>query len=180
MKRICSRRNDLIVNVYKLQDWFRVKGYHEEIVNKDTKTSISGSRNKSKQNTQVNSQKAISLVVTDNPFLYPLGKSIGKYLFLLYQDDEVTWLLTPALVVSFRSARTLKNHLVRAKVYPTEEMLIESKKCLGNHCQVCKNVADILWTKKFIRLITDLHAVINAWCIYYDVKFVDVNILVKL
>ena len=63
MKRICSRRSDFIVNKNKLKDWFRERGYPEEIVNKETKraleSSISSSNNKSKKNTQGDRQKGI-------------------------------------------------------------------------------------------------------------------------
>ena len=31
MKIICSRRSDVIVNINKLKDWFRERGYPEEI-----------------------------------------------------------------------------------------------------------------------------------------------------
>ena len=56
MKRICFREKDLIVNISKLKDWFRERGYPEEIVNKETKRalklSINSSNSKSKNNTQ--------------------------------------------------------------------------------------------------------------------------------
>ena len=61
MKRICSRRSDLIVSINKLKGWFRERGYPEEIVNKETKgaleSSINSSNNKSKKNTQGDRQK---------------------------------------------------------------------------------------------------------------------------
>ena len=44
---------------------------------------------------------------------------------------------TPALTVSFRTARALRTHLVKAKVYPAK-----SKKCLRDYCQVHKNVVE--------------------------------------
>ena len=51
MKRICSRRSNLIVNINKLIDWFRETCYPEEIVNKETKraseSSIRSVNNKS-------------------------------------------------------------------------------------------------------------------------------------
>ena len=73
-----------------------------------------------------------------------------------------------ALFVFSRTASTLTTHLVRAKVYPAEERLVGSKKCLRNRCQVCKKIlwkqtpSKVLWTKMFTRLITDLHVVINV------------------
>ena len=50
---------------------------------------------------------------------------------------------------------------MRAKVYPAEERLVGSRKCLRNRCQVCKNFVEtdtskVLWTKRLIRLITDI------------------------
>ena len=93
MKRICSRRSDLIVNINKLKDSFRERGYPEEIVNKETKraleSSIGSFYNRSKNITQDDRQKGIPLVVTYNPFLCHLGQTIRKNLFLLYQDEEV-------------------------------------------------------------------------------------------
>ena len=56
MKRICSRGSGLIVNINKLKDWFRERGYLEEVVNKETKqaleSSVSSSNNKSKKSTR--------------------------------------------------------------------------------------------------------------------------------
>ena len=158
-------------NINKLKDWFRERGYLEEIVNKETKraleSSIGSFNNRYKKITQDDRQKGIPLVVTYNPFLCHLGQTIRKNLFLLYQDEEVKRVFTPAPFVSFRTARTLRTHLVRVKVYPVEERLVGSRKCLRNRCQVCKNVVETdtfqsLWTKRFTRLITDLHVVINV------------------
>ena len=119
MKRTCSRRSDIIVNINKLKDWYRERGYPKEIVNKETKraleSSICSSNNKSKKNTQGDRQKGIPLVVTFNPFLCHQGQTIRKSLFFLYQDEEVKRVFTPAPFVSFRTVRTIRTHLVRAK-----------------------------------------------------------------
>ena len=150
MKRICSRRNNLTVYTNKLNDWCRERSYLEEIVNKETKRSldpyISSFDNKSKKNTLGDRQKGIFSVVTYNPFLCHLSKTIRKNLFLLYQDEEIKRVFTPASFVSFCIARTLRTHLVRAKVYPLEVRLVGSIKCFRNHCHVCKTVvkADII------------------------------------
>ena len=118
----------------------------EFVVNKETKraleSSISSSNNKSKKNTQGDRQKGTPLVVTYNSFLCHLGQTIRQNLFLLYQDEEVKRVFTPAPFFSFRTARTLRTHLLRAKVYPAEERLVGSRKCLRNRCQVCKNVVE--------------------------------------
>ena len=43
MKRICSRRSNLIVSINKLKNWFKERGYPEEIVNKETKRALESS-----------------------------------------------------------------------------------------------------------------------------------------
>ena len=72
--------------------------------------SISSFSNNLENNTQGNSQKGILLVVSYNSYLSHLGQTIHRCLFLLYQDDGIKQVLTPAHFVSFRSARTLSNH----------------------------------------------------------------------
>ena len=72
----------------------------------------------------------------------PSRSNYKKNLFLLYQDKEVKHVFTPAPFVSFRTARTLRNHLVQAKVYPANERLVGSRECLRNRCQVCKNFVE--------------------------------------
>ena len=154
MKIICSRRSDLIVNISKHKDWFRERSYPEEMVNKETKraleSSIGSSNNKSKKNTQGDREEGIPLAVTYNPFLCHLGQTIRKILFLLYQDEEVKRVFTPAPFVSFRTARTLRTQLVRAKVYPAEERLLGSRKCLRNRFQVCKYVVETDTFQSFV------------------------------
>ena len=78
--------------------------------------------------------------MTYKTFLCHLGQTIRKNIFLLYQDEEVKRVFPPAPFVSFRTARTLRSHLVRAKVYPVQERLVGSRKCFRNPCQVCRNV----------------------------------------
>ena len=89
-------------------------------------------------------------MVTYSCFLCHLGQTIRKNLFLLYQDGEVKRVFTPTPSVSFRTAKTLRIHLERAKVYPVEERLVGSRKHLRNRCQVCKNVVEIDTSQSFV------------------------------
>ena len=89
-------------------------------------------------------------MVTYNPFLCHLGQTIRKNIFLLYQDEKVKRVFTPDPFVSFRTARTLRTHLVRAKAYPAEERLVGSRKCFRNRCQVCKNVVETDTFQSFV------------------------------
>ena len=46
--------------------------------------------------------------------------------------------------------RTLRSHLVRARVYPVGERLVGSRKCNKNRCQVCKNVIETETFQSFV------------------------------
>ena len=117
--------------------------------------SISSFSNNLENNTQGNSQKGILLVVSYNSYLSHLGQTIHRCLFLLYQDDEIKQVFTPAHFVSFRSARTLSNHLLRTKMYAPERkqenwINIMFKQSLSN-LQECF-VNKYLWTKKVYKI----------------------------
>ena len=89
----------------------------------------------------------------------PSRSNYKKFFFLLYQNGEARRLFTPAPFVFLRIARDLRTHVVRAKVYPVEERLAGSRKCLRNRYQICKNVVE---TNTF----TDLH-VVSTKCLVY-------------
>ena len=65
---------------------------------------------------------------------------------------ELNKYLTLPPFVSFRSVRTLRNHLVRAKVYQVGERLVGSRKCNKNRCQVCKNVIETETFQSFVKI----------------------------
>ena len=40
MRRICSKKSDLVANIGKLKDWFKESGYPEDMFNKETKRAL--------------------------------------------------------------------------------------------------------------------------------------------
>ena len=77
--------------------------------------------------------------MTYNPALKNLSQVIRKNLQLLYADEQVKKVFSPAPCVSFRSTRNLKSYLVRSKIYLLERK-VGSEKCKSKHCLVCLNV----------------------------------------
>ena len=146
IRRICSKKNDLVANVRKLKDWFKERGYPEDMVNKETKKALhspSLSRSKtSERSTSGNCGTGVPLVVNCNPILCCVGKVIRKNLCFLYQYEEVEQVFNPAPLASFRSVRTLRSRLVRAKVYQERKRLVGSRKCNKSRSQICKNVIE--------------------------------------
>ena len=154
MRRICSKKNNLVAIIGKLMDWFKERGYPEDMVNKETKRALEspslGRSKTSERSVSGNCGKGVPLVVNYNPILCRLGQVIRKNLCFLYQDEEVKQVFSPAPFVSFRSVRTLRSHLVRAKIYPVGERLVGSRKCNKNRCQVCKNVIETETFQSFV------------------------------
>ena len=124
-------------------------------------------------------------MITYNTFLCHLGQTTRKKLFLPCQNEEVKRVFTPAHFVSFRTARTLRTHIVRAKVYSAQERLVWLRRCLRNRYQVCKNVVETdnfqsFVDKKVYKINHRFACSDKCLFISYHVKFVDGNILVKL
>ena len=63
-------------------------------------------------------ETGVPLVVTYHPRLHNLSAIMRKYFTFLYAEEKVKRVFTPAPFVSFPSGYSLRNHLVRAKVYP--------------------------------------------------------------
>ena len=56
-------------------------------------------------------------------------------------SPEAKAVLSPAPMVSFRSARRISSYLVRAKLYPLERC-VGSRQCKKRRCEVCTNVTE--------------------------------------
>ena len=154
MRRIYSKKSDLVTNVRKLTNWLKERGYPEDMVNKETKRALEspslGRSKTSERSVSGNGGTGVPLVVNYNSILCRLGQVIRKNLCFLYQDEEVKQVFNPAPFVSFRSVRALRRHLVRAKVYPVGERLVGSRKCNKNSCQVSKNVIETETFQSFV------------------------------
>ena len=94
------------------------------------------------------------------------GKRYIK-IFFFYQDEEVKQVFIPAPFASFLSVRTLRSHLVSAKVYPVGERLVWSRKFNKNPYKVCKNFIktdtfQYFLIRRFIKSIIDLQVVMSG------------------
>ena len=113
-------------------------------------------------------------MVNYNPFLNCLGQTRHKNLCFPYQDEEIKQVFIPAPFVSCRSVRTLRSHLVRAKVYPVGERLVESRKCNKNPYKVCKNVIKTDTFQSFlykrVYKISHIFTCNNVWSTSWHVR----------
>ena len=107
----------LNVHIENRKSRFRKRGYPyyliKEQVEKVLRLSPSDENNSKKVN-------EVPLVVTYNPAFKNLFQVIRKNLQLLYADEQVKKVFSPAPFVSFRSTRNLKSYLLRSKIYALE------------------------------------------------------------
>ena len=93
MRRICCKKSDLVANIGKLKDWFKERGYPEDMVNKETKRALEspslGCSKTSEKSVSGNFGTGVPLAVNYNSALCCLGQVICKNLCFLYQDEEV-------------------------------------------------------------------------------------------
>ena len=137
LKRICSDKSDLNVHVEDLKTWFRKRGYPDHLIREQVEKALRLTPSDENNSKKVN---GVPLVVTYNPAFKNLFQVIRKNLQLLYADEEVKKVFSPAPFVSFRSTRNLKNYLVRSKIYPLERE-VGSENCKSKRCLVCLNVS---------------------------------------
>ena len=137
LKRICSEKSDRNVHVQDLKTWFRKRRYPDHIIREQVEKALRLSPSNENNSKKVN---GVSLVVTYNPVFKNLFQVIRKNLQLLYADEEIKKVFSPAPFVSFRSTRNLKSYLIRSKIYPLERE-VGSEKGKSKRCLVCLNVS---------------------------------------
>ena len=119
VSRICSYQSDFVRLLGNVKSWFSGIGYPSDLVESETKkvkvTHNINNRNRGK------SIKGAPFVLTYHPKLKSLNKILTKKLYLLYIEKEMKNAFTPKPMISFRSARNLRNYFVRAKMYPIEK-----------------------------------------------------------
>ena len=81
----------------------------------------------------------MNFVVTYYPNVKKLGKVIKDLLPLLCSDEEVQNVFSSPPMVSDRSARKIKDYIVRSKLYQLERN-VGCGGCGNGRCQACKNI----------------------------------------
>ena len=104
--------------------------------------------------------------MTYHPKVKKLGKLIKDLLPFLYGDEEVQKVFVPPPMVSYRSARKIKDYIIRFKMYPRERN-VGCGGCGNSRFQVCKNIKvadtfDSFTTKKVTKSTMNLTAMISA------------------
>ena len=102
MRKICSKKSDLVTIVRKLKDSFQERGYPKDFFNKETKghlkvlSPLLGRPKTSERSVSGNDGTGEPLVINNNPIIFRLGHVIRKTLCFLYKDEEVEQILNSA------------------------------------------------------------------------------------
>ena len=100
-----------------MKEWFLASGYPEIVVNNQI-DKIAFGRD---QSVKKNLENGIPFVTIYDPKVKELGKLIRDLLPFLYSDGEVQKVFSSPPIVSYRSARKIKDYTVRSKLYPVEK-----------------------------------------------------------
>ena len=85
------------------------------------------------------SEQGVCFVATYHPKLTDLGKLIKHLQLFLDSGREVQSFFSPAPIVSYGSAKKIKNYIVRSKLYLIERKIV-SYRCGNSRCQVCTSI----------------------------------------
>ena len=142
-----------------MKEWFLARDYQKNMVNEQINKVVFGKNQPSGKN----SENGVPFVVTYSPKVKKLGIVIKDLLPFLYSDEEVQKVFSPPPMVSYKSARKIKDYTVRSKLYPLERN-VGFGGCGNGRCQVYKNikVTDIFGSstiKKVAKLTINLTAI---------------------
>ena len=142
IKRLCSDSKDCETHLKNLKKWFHDRGYPENVIDNQLKRVKHESREEHlRPEGGGNKNTVIPLIVTYHPHLKHLGKLIQNNIKHLYADVKVRSVFTLAPFASFRTARDLRSHLLRSKLYPLGRKT-GSRKCKFQRCSTCKKVQE--------------------------------------
>ena len=103
----------------EMRSWFYKRGYPGGLVEKEIyKVKFSGYTKRNNRE-----KKGVLFVITSHQSLKNIGKITNQNFYLLYMNEDVKSVFTPAPTISFRRARKLSSYLVRAKLYPFKRTL---------------------------------------------------------
>ena len=118
-----------------MEEWFLAKGYSEIVVNNQINKVVFGRE----QSVKKNLESGIPFITTYHPKVKKLRKLTRDLLPFLYSDGEVQKVFSPPPIVSYRSARKIKDCIVRSKLYLVERK-VGCRRCGNSRCEVCKSI----------------------------------------
>ena len=122
-----------------MKEWFLARGYPEIVANNQIDKVVFGRD----QSVKKNLESGIIFITIYHPKVKEFGKLIRYSFPFLYSDGEIQRAFSPPLIVSYRTARKIKDYIVRSKLYLVERK-VECRECGSARCQFFKstNITD--------------------------------------
>ena len=142
LNRICSDNSNFDKRCNELERWLFEKGYTEKMVKKQVLQAREHSRESLLEKVKSESnQKKLTFNITYYPVFQNVRNILQELHILLTPDQEHKKVFQGIPVVGFRNGKSLKDHLVRAKL-PNVEIAARSESCGKGNCQVCDYICD--------------------------------------
>ena len=116
IKRLCSLSLAFEKHLQSIRSWFGKRGYPKKLVENQLRRPVENTLEQLLEH-QTKHRTGVPLAVTYHPRFHDLGRIIRKNFIYLYAGEQVKQVFTPGPFLSFRSAFSLRNHIVRAKVH---------------------------------------------------------------
>ena len=97
-----------------MKEWLLARDYPKNMVNEQINKVVFGKDQPSRKNPE----NGVPFAVTYHPKVKKLGKLINDLLSFLYNEKEVQKVFSPPPMVSYRSAKKIKDYIVSSKLYP--------------------------------------------------------------
>ena len=88
------------------------------------------------------------LVITYHPALNDVSRILNRHFGILMETEDLKRVFSKRPLVSFRTGKTLRKELVRAKVYQGSKEVLGCRGCGNSHCEVCLNIKEVLFKKE--------------------------------
>ena len=108
ISRLCSSQKDFSAHISNLKDWFFARDYPQKVVSKQIEKVVFGKQPFRKDT----SEQSVPFVATYHLKLKDLGTLIKSLQLFLHSNNEVQRVFSPAPMVSYRSARKIKDFIV--------------------------------------------------------------------
>ena len=132
---LCSSQNDFNPHISNLKDWFLARDYPQKVVSEQIDKVVFGKQPTHKDT----SEQGVLFIATYHPKIKDFGKLVKNLQLFLYSDSKVKRVFSPAAMVSYRSARKIKDYIVRSETYPIDRK-VGSYTCGNSRCQVCTSI----------------------------------------
>ena len=142
LTRICSNNSNFDRRCNKLERWLLEKGYSEKMVRKQVLRALEHSRESLLEKVKSESdQKKLTSNITSYPVFQNVRNILQELYIILTLDQVHKKVFQDIPVVGFRNGKSLKDHLVRAKLSNVETIGRLESSGKGK-CQLCDYICD--------------------------------------